>query len=267
MTIYIEYLLIDNFVIDYVIIMVMEFILKKKFNKFRVIIVSLIGAISAIFLPIINSKILLFLYKVLFSLLMVVMLKKYDKFKQYCVHIILFYFSTFLMGGIMIGLMNLLGIEYRMTNVAMYQLDVPIGIVVILLLLTLALVKIICKVVVSKFKLSKSLYDVTIFCNNERMKIMGYLDTGNHLTYDGGGVIVISISTFLKLKSGLIMCGIEGLSNIKYIDVGGIGNSEKFMSFVVDKIIVADKEFGDVRIAVATKNFDNFDCILHSQYV
>ena len=59
----------------------------------------------------------------------------------------------------------------------------------------------------------------------------------------------------------------EELKDVKYLDVGGRGCHENFMSFVIDEMCVEDKVYKSVRVAVAMKNFESFDCILHSEFV
>ena len=271
MEVYIEYILFDNLAIDILIIKILEVLNKRKFNIFNLIVSAILGAVSVVFLPYLHNKFLLFTYKILISIIMVLLLKKYRKIKEYIINFILFYFATFLVGGMVIGFINIMGIEYMMGNMIMYRFDCPIGVLILLPLCVFALIKIMCKLVMRKVKISKSLYNITIYNYGKEYKMLGFLDTGNALKYNGNAVNIISIGAYIKLSEEKLCAesnnGNCGFKDIEYIEVGGIGNYQKFMSFTVDEMMVEDKRFECVRLAVAMKNFDDYDCVLHSEFV
>jgi hypothetical protein len=54
---------------------------------------------------------------------------------------------------------------------------------------------------------------------------------------------------------------------MEYIDISGIGETEKYLSFEINSIELGGKEYRNQRIAVAYKNFGDYDCILYKDFV
>ena len=119
---------------------------------------------------------------------------------------------------------------------------------------------------------SKYMCDMVIEDNGSTIKIRGYYDSGNMVCVDGESVSIISIDSFMKLYKNvsiinLIDGSVVGLNKIKYISVGGITTKERLLSFVVDKVVLGGREYYGQRLAVTYRSFDEFDCILSSNYL
>lgn len=273
MTIYIEYVIIDNIVMNYLILRLIELTISRTFQRFNKVIVCVLGSIFALVLPLlIHYKIMSFLYKITTSIILVLCLKKYKKFKDFLIYYLMFFTYTFFLGGVCLGVIELLGIEYTMSSIVMYEFDFPVGWFVIVLLL---IIKVMMKVVkVIKVKMKNSCYINKIkLCDGEKTAD-GYalLDSGNNVKFDGKGVSIVSIDMFMKMYSNikiydLILNKKLSLRDSCYITIKGIGSGEKYLSFVMDCIEIEGKKFSDQRVAIALKNFNEYDVILSNEFI
>lgn len=275
MTLYIEYVILDNLVMDYIILKFLEVSFKEKIRKRNKCLVCVFGVISAIFLPFIRGyQILLFLYKIITLCIMVLFIKKYKKIKNYFLYLAGFISYTFLIGGVCLGLINLLGIQYAMSGILLYNFEFPVSLFILMFSVLLWFVRYIIIAFKKRLKASNYLYNITLFDGGRTIDAVGFFDSGNKVTFDGNGVNIISLNLFLRLYKDFplerlyLKQNIDyDLKNLNYIDIGGLSAKEKYLSFTIDKVIVEKNIFENVTIAVALKNFDNFDCILHSNLV
>ncbi len=275
MTLYLEYVILDNFVINIFLCNAIDLTFKRKFKSVNKIISSIIGTISAIFLPfLLKYNVLLILYKILTSLIMVLVLQKYKTYKQYFVNLIFLYFYTFLFGGMILGVLNLLGLKYTMSGILLYNFEFPISLIFLLFFVGYWLTKKIIKTLSKQLKFNNLIYDITLVDDDKKVKCVGFYDSGNGVSKDGQAVSIISIDTFIKLHSEypfekLLFRNLDHnkLKNASYISINTLSKSAKYLSFTIDKLIINRKEFNNAVVAVAIKNFENFDCILNSNLI
>ena len=200
MELYIEYIIIDNSFIDYSIVRLIELTMGSTIKKKNKFLVCCIGTGCAFILPYLyGCRVVLVLFRLLTSIILVLLIKKYKSFKNFATYYLLFMTYTFLIGGAVLGVINMLGIQYRASSLIMYSLELPLGVFGIVLLLVVRSVICICKLIKRKLKSANSMYDVRFYNNGEIVDCLAFFDTGNNITCDSKGVIIISIETLLKL--------------------------------------------------------------------
>ena len=275
MVLYIEYVLLDNLIVDYCLIKLIERTFKDKYKKLSVVLSLLIGVLGAVFLPYIISKtILSIVYRMGIALVMVLLFKKYNSLKGLLARLVCFVCYTALIAGVIIGVLNLLNIPYTVSGVLLYSLEIPMGLLILIIVIGVYLLDKFLRVLVRVISNSKYMCDMSIEDNGVVIDIKGFYDSGNMVSVDGESVSIISIDSFLKLHKNMTIIDLfkrkdnmEGLCKIKYIDICGVSSGQKLLSFVVDKIVLNGREYYGQRLAVAHKNFDEFDCILSSNYL
>lgn len=99
MIIYIDLLLIINFLLDYCLIAYTGIINKQKYNYFRLILAS-IFALTSFSLFFIKIKIIFFILRFLYSLGIIYIAFPYKTLKQYIKNILIFYFLNYLLAGL-----------------------------------------------------------------------------------------------------------------------------------------------------------------------
>ena len=106
---------------------------------------------------------------------------------------------TFLIGGVILGLINLLHIDYTMSGIFMYKFEFPLGLFISIFLLVIRLIFISVKLIKNKLQTSNYFYELTIKNGEICEKTTAFLDTGNNVKFNSMGVNIISTNLFLKL--------------------------------------------------------------------
>ena len=96
MVVFIEYVIIDNLVIDFLILKITFAILGLNFNKGRVLIASLFGTLIALIIPLVYaSPLILFAIRFLCAFLMCAIANKHNSKRSYFIFTITFFTITF----------------------------------------------------------------------------------------------------------------------------------------------------------------------------
>lgn len=273
MVLYIEYVLIDNIIMNYIIINLIEKTTKYKLRKLNTVFSIGVGTCLTLFLPYIyNYWVILHVYRLFIALVMVLILKKYKNISQFFKYFILFFLYTFLLGGVIFGLISMMNIDYSMSGILLYSFEFPVSIFVLLVFLSIKLVSKVVRKASSTLCSGKFLYPIKLIDKGVCVDGVGFFDSGNTITVDGDIVNVISIDMFLKLYKEIsidkiLLRNIEDvdLKSVKYIKIDGLKSNGKYLSFFIDKMYVGKELFNNVRVAVAHKSFNDFDCILNGK--
>ena len=276
MDVYIEFVVIDNLVIDYIIIGFMEMTIGRKFAKWNKYVFLFFGCCVALVLPLIMSyKAISVLYRFATAIVLVLSLKKYRTIKEFLLYYLMFFAYTFFVGGVCLGVIQLLGIEYTMSSVVMYEFDFPFGVFALILLVIIKLMKRVVSKIKNQLKTSSYMRRIRLVDGECSVDGYGMLDTGNSIKYNGLGVSIISVDMVLKLYkdiniqdffTGKIMDKFDQ-KGCTYIDIMGIGKNEKYLSFVLEYIEIDNKKFEYPRVAVAMKSLGVYDVILNNDFI
>lgn len=275
MEVYIEYVLLDNMSMNWAILKFLDLTSGYKIQAKNKWLVCILGTIFAIFLPYLYfNKYLLFFYRIVVSLILVLCIKKFCGFKQFCGAYVLFILYTFLMGGVCFGLINLLGLNYTMSGVLIYDFEFPLGLLVSMVFGLLCMVYKWVKYARSKLKETNYTYKISISDGGKCVSGLGYLDTGNKVVFNCDGVSIISVNLFLKLYENIELMDVvlgrvdkDSLKGVEYINIAGIGSGSRYLSFVADSINIDGNIVERPRLAVALKNFGDFECILSGNLI
>ena len=113
MVVYAEYVFLDNFLIDALLLLLARKTLKLDSKAFGVCVSSLTGAVAALLVPLISvNKGALFVARVVLGFLLVAASGKFRTAKEYIFCYYLFLFYTFLFGGGVAATAALLGVNY-----------------------------------------------------------------------------------------------------------------------------------------------------------
>ena len=177
---------------------------------------------------------------------------------------------TFLVGGVIFGIINFLGIKYTISNLIIYNFDFPIGVFVAIVMLMLKIVSGVVTIIKEKFRKTCYIYPIVIKDNGVVFKTSAYWDSGNNVKVEDKGVSIISLGLFLRLYKTIDLQKLYcqdfdncGLKNPKYITIKGVGRGNRCLSFEIDQLILNNRIIKDVRVAVAMRNFEEYECILY----
>ena len=199
MQIYVEYLIIDNFIFDYLLLLLASYKKIASVKKGKVVFSAVIGTIIAILFPLLKiNEFILFLLKICIAFLLVFLAYGYKNFTFYFSLVVRFVILTFLFGGSIYGIASLCGINYAFLY-GTSSCIIPLGLLVSIAVVLYYLFKNFINRIYSKgFLASYSCY-CKIYMGGKCVDACGYFDSGNHATYKNNPVCFSSYTLNKKL--------------------------------------------------------------------
>lgn len=183
MTFYIDLILLENIIMNYIIILATGMVCRVNIKHIRILLASLLGAIYAILVYIIDLRI----YKnpiirVLISVCMIYISFNSINIKILLKQLLIFYLTSFCFGG---------AAYYLLHNVNPYMIQsvngilagtYPIKIAILGGILGFFIINVSFRIIKNKLTKKDMIYEVEIFYNEKSSNIKVILDTGNLLT-------------------------------------------------------------------------------------
>lgn len=233
--IYIDEMLLLNFIIDYVILNTLTFLLKKNVKRRRIFLSCLVGEISILYLFISFNTLFLLLFKFILGLIMIIILYGYTDIKNFIKEIVYFYILCFFLGGSLY--------YFKIENLIKYQY----------ILLLIPIIMNIYKYF--EYNLRSVLttrYKVTIYLNNGKILYLnGFLDTGNSLIdpYHGNKIIIIN----KKVDE-----------NYFFVPYNTINNTSLLKCFNPKRVYIEGiGQRDDITVGITNKKFKGYNCLLN----
>ena len=255
MTVYIEYVIIDNVIIDFLVLKATFVFTGLPYLGRRLFLCAFLGACVALVFPLIEiNGLILTSLKIMSGLLVLLLANSYKSFNAFFRCSIIFFLLTFLSGGAVTGLYNLLGISLG-TESVVASVVLPVYLVLKLLSRTIIYL---CK----RVNINKFCYDVKLFYKDKSITAKGFLDTGNNL-YDGENAVILCSSDFAKEFLG------DRILTTKFnkLKVSTVAGEKTNLCFKVDKFVlyIENKEhiFNYITVCIADFNSDEYQIILH----
>lgn len=182
MTIYLDVVLIENLIMNYIILYATGIILKNKIKHIRLILASLLGAIYSViaYIPILKiySN---FILKIILSIIIIYIAYNPQNVKQLWKQILIFYMTSFVFGGAAFALIYIVKPQEIFMKNGLFLGTYPLK--TILLGSVVAFFIIITSFKIVKTKISKKdmFCKVKVKINNEILDTQVMIDTGNLL--------------------------------------------------------------------------------------
>ena len=255
MIIYIEYVIINNFVIDFLLLYTTFLLTGKKIKRFRLILCAILGAIISLVFPLIKLKgIFLTVIKFLVGTLLVLLSSSFKTKKEFFINLIIFYLLTFTLGGIIFGVLSISGIEKAK--------ELVIALLFIPAFLLLYAIKRVFTYLYRRKNVESLIFDTEIEFNGAKIKGRAFLDTGNQLYYKDSPVIVCEKSFIKKFTLDK-----EFYKKLKKIEITtATGEGENYCIILSSfKIFIKDKPniYNNVALMIAKINMVGVDILLH----
>lgn len=182
MTIYVDVVLIENLIMNYIILFATGLVLKIKINHIRLILSSLLGAIYSIvaytgFLKIYSS----FILKIILSAIIVYIAYNPQSVKKMSKELLFFYLISFVFGGAAFALIYIVRPQDILMRNGLFLGTYPLKTVILGAIV--AFVVIITAFTIIKNKMTKKnmIYKIEVKLNGKEIITEALIDTGNML--------------------------------------------------------------------------------------
>lgn len=183
MEVYIEYVIIDNVVIDYLLLKAAFTVIGKRYGKGRLFLCSVLGAGAALIFPLLNfNAVLTAAIKIIVGFGLTLFAAKYKNIKEYVFVTAVFLLFTFISGGFVTAVYELFGISFSE--------EISIGLVILPVYICVKVCVETVKNIYKRRSVLRSVVDAEIIACGKTLKVKGLIDTGNALYYKGLPVII-----------------------------------------------------------------------------
>lgn len=255
MKIYLDLVLLLNFVFDFLLLMSVSLLLRRNVKMYRIFLGSLLGSLSILFLFIKITSLQLFLLKFMVSILMVIVTFNYRDIKYTSRNLLYLYITSIVLGGFLYFLN--LEFSYKNHGLVFYHDGLSINFIFLIIFSPIILYIYIKQGIKLKNSYS-NYYQVDICLNNKIIKCNGYLDTGNNLVdpYKKRPVILVNKNK-IKLTDNYILVPYQSSSNhsilkcvkVDYVDIKKLGIKKNVLVGIMNSKI----------------NIDGIDCLLNNK--
>lgn len=260
MTIYIEYFLIQNILINFCLLKLVYLTTKSKTSFFKILVASIVGSTASICTMLfLDNNLILNICKLVTAITMISLAYKQSK-KQLIANIILLFLYTYAFGGLITSLSHsTYYTSFGATTISKFSLEL----ICIIIIGFTYLFELVVKNVNLKIKTNNLIYDLKITSGKNSIKINAYLDTGNFLNYNGQPVLILDLDAYLTLtKTDLVSFY---LKQSKHISAGTVNGTNNLKIFTVDKIeIKNNKNFIELKNQIIAINTTN--CFKNTNY-
>lgn len=202
MTIYIDVVLIENLIMNYIILFSTGIILKIKINHVRIIIASLLGAVYSIVayagvLKIYSS----FLLKIILSILIVYIAFNPQNAKKMWKYILIFYLTSFVFGGAAFALIYIIKPQDILMKNGLFLGTYPLKTVMLGAVISFPIIVTAFSIVKNKISRKDMFCDIEIKLNKKVIKTKAMIDTGNLLKEPITNTPVVVVEHILLYES------------------------------------------------------------------
>ena len=182
MTIYIDVVLIENLIMNYIILLATGIILKIKIKHIRLIIGSLLGAIYTIIgyigiLEIYSS----FILKIILSIMIVYIAYYPQTLKKMWKELLFFYLTSFVFGGVAFSLIYIVKPQEIIMKNGLFLGTYPLKTVILGAIVAFVIIITAFKIIKSKISKKDLICEITVEIEDKKIITKALIDTGNML--------------------------------------------------------------------------------------
>lgn len=267
MKVYIEQVMLTNFIIDFCILLVIARLVFAKFSYKRIILSALFGSVATLIYPYCTNVILANLLKIITAVIMLQILHPTNK-KQLGLSFVLMLTLSYTIGGAILsnfGTQTSNGYTLKGTSIW-----IVFGV-------TIASTLIVCKIIKwlkTKITTNSNIHEITLTNNDNKVVIKSFIDSGNGLCDNNEPVSLINFDTFSRLTNltlnQYLTQQFSTLKDAHFINASTIAGKRKILVFTINTLTFNGKAktYNHVKLGVAL-NFDNtkeYKAILNSSF-
>lgn len=221
MKIYLDVVLIENFIMNYIIIFSTAIISKSKMHYFRISLASLLAGFYSILTYIWElGNVVSFCVKFLISIMIILIAFDGRKPKILFKQLILFYLVSFTFGGISFMLLFLINPANIVFKNGLLMGSYPVKITMIGGILGFVVIAIVSYMIKDRLKVKSMLCDLEIFYKGNYKKLKTMIDTGNLLKepISQTDVIIVEKNSLKGIISDEILENIEDILQGRWLN-------------------------------------------------
>ena len=225
MTIYLDIVLLENIVLNYIILLSTAIISKSKMMTSKILLSSSIGGIYAILNYIIKNDFFInIILKIMISIIMVLVAFNEFEVKKVFKQLIFFYLTSFTFGGIAFMLLYFIRPQNIVINQGYFVGIYPLKIAVLSGGIGFVIITIVAQYVRNKITEKSMIFELEIFFDGKMTKIKSMLDTGNLLKepISKADVIIVEKESLKEVISDDILENINNIIKGKWISNNNI---------------------------------------------
>ena len=252
MKIYLDLLMILNFIIDFLLLLCVSIILRRNVKIIRIIIGAFFGGLSILFLFFNINGLTLFLLKIVISIVMTIISFNYINIKYTLTNLFYLYITSIVLGGFL----YLLNIEFSYKKVGIIFINNGLSINFLFLLLFSPIILHFYIKQVKKLKYNYSnYYNIEIVNKNKKYKYTAYMDSGNVL------VDSLTKKSVVLIDKRKLLFDIKEFRIIPYMGVNG---NNMIQVIKIDKLLFNNKEYNNILLGLMDSiSLDGVDVILN----
>lgn len=245
MVVYIEQVLVDSIVINYLLLILINTVFKNTTNKKSLWLASIIGAALSLLYPFLSSYwILLNLYKLLIATTMILVAFKIHK-KNFVMYFFTLLSFTYILGGLVNAFVDNVLVQ---NGIMLYQGKIPFSVTIILCYLYVLILKKLILALQKKIKQNTFTYVATLINNKKKVTTNCFLDSGNNLIDSDTKKPISIINADLLFKiteikvDDLLAQNYSALKNAHRLSVQTISGVSNILVFSIDKLKLQDNK-------------------------
>lgn len=263
MTIYIDVVILENLIMNYIIMYATAIILKKKVKIVRLFISSMLGAIYAIVSYIFKNPIYsVTTLKIILSIVMVYIAFKSKTPKELIKQLLIFYMTSFVFGGAALSLIYLIKPQEAQMKNGIFSGEYSLKVVFLGGIVGFSIIIIAFETIKRKISSQDIFYDIEIYIEGAKIETKAMIDTGNMLKepITNTPVIVVEHTLLYDVIPKQILNNIDEillgnleileekvrekyLTKFKFIPFSSIGKANgMLLGIKADKIIIKNEE-------------------------
>lgn len=182
MTVYIDVLFLENFILNFIILYAVGLISKSNIHFWKIGIGAGLGAIYSIIYYLLRKEIYLnFIIKIILSVVMVYISFTTKSFKELLKMVVFFYLTSFVFGGAAFSVIYMVNSGKISIQNGVFIGNYTIRTICIGVILAFIIIIVAFKFVKSKISKKDLLYEIIIKINGKKIKTKAMVDTGNLL--------------------------------------------------------------------------------------
>lgn len=182
MTIYIDVILAENLMMNYIILLATGIVAKVKIKQFRLVLASLIGAIYTIisYMKILNLQ-FSFVFKIILSIIIVYAAYNPQRMSKMWKILLIFYLVSFVFGGVAFSLIYIVKPQEVLVKNGMFLGTYPLKTIMLGAVIAFLIIIATFKIVKNKISKKDVIYDIEVMINDKKITARALIDTGNML--------------------------------------------------------------------------------------